>query len=125
MVKMQSISKQHGMAMISWFLVIVVVVLFVTFIIRLVPIYIDGFSVYESISAMETDSRLNSFGAKAVKKSLLRRLDINAVYSVTEEDIYVTKKSGKTIVEVDYEVRENLFGNLDFVVRFKKEVTVQ
>ena len=122
---MRLVSQQRGMAMISWFLVIVVVVLFITFLIRLVPIYIDGFSVYESIGAMETDSRLNSFGVKEVKKSLLRRLDINAVYAVTEEDIYVSKKSGKTIIEVDYEVRENLFGNLDFVVRFKKEITVQ
>ena len=74
---------------------------------------------------MKTDSKLNKYPAKAVKKSLLTRLNINSVYSVTGDDIYVSKRSGKTIIEVNYEIRENIVGNLDFVVSFKKEVTVQ
>lgn len=122
---MKLISKQRGMTAISWFLVIVVAALFITFIIRLIPIYIDGFSVYESIGSMATDSKLNTYSAKGVKKTLLKRLNLNSVYSVTPDDIYISKSSGKTIIEVDYEVRENLVGNLDFVVSFKKEVTVQ
>lgn len=122
---MQLISKQRGLTAISWFFVIAIAILFITFLIRLIPIYIDGFSVYESIEAMQSDSKLKTSTTKAIKKSLLTRLNLNSVYSVTGEDIYVSKKSGKTIIEVDYEVRENLVGNLDFVVSFKKEVTVQ
>lgn len=122
---MHSISKQRGLTAISWFFVISIGILFITFMIRLIPIYIDGFSVYESIEAMKTDSKLNTYPAPAIKKSLLTRLNINSVYAVTGDDIYVSKKSGKTIVEVNYEVRENIVGNLDFVVSFKKEVTIQ
>lgn len=122
---MQLILKQRGLTAISWFFVIAIAVLFITFLIRLIPIYIDGFSVYESIESMQSDSKLKTSSTKGIKKSLLTRLNLNSVYSVTGEDIYVSKKAGKTIIEVDYEVRENIVGNLDFVVSFKKEVTVQ
>ncbi len=121
---MKLISKQRGLTAISWFLVIAVAILFVTLLLRLVPIYIEGFSVYESLDSMKGDSKIASYPVRGIKKTLLKRLNINSVYSVTGDDIYVTKKSGKTIVEVDYEVRENIVGNLDLIVHFKKEVTI-
>jgi len=118
-------SKQRGLTAISWLLVIAVAAIFVTLIIRLVPVYIDGFSVYESLESMKTETNLKNFPVKAVKKKLLTRLNINSVYSVTGDDIYVTKKSGKTTIEVEYEVRQNVAGNLDLVVSFQKAVTIQ
>lgn len=122
---MKIISKQRGLALISWFFIITIAVLFITFLIRLIPIYIDGFAIYDSLDSMRSDSKLKTFSAKAVKKSFLTRLNLNSVYGVTGEDVYVSKRSGKTIIEVDYEARENIVGNLDFVVSFKKEVTIQ
>lgn len=122
---MKIISKQRGMAAISWFIIIAIGVIFITFLIRLIPIYIDGFAIYESLDSMQSDSKLKTVSAKGIKKSLLTRLNLNSVYGVTGEDVYVSKRSGKTIIEVDYEARENIVGNLDFVVSFKKEVTIQ
>ncbi len=122
---MKSISKQRGLAAISWFIIIVIGVLFVTLLLRLIPIYIEGFSVYDSLDSMKQDRKIINYPVSAIKKSLLRRLNINSVYSVTPEDIYVTRKGGKTRIEVDYEKRENVVGNLDIIVRFRKEITVQ
>lgn len=122
---MQSISKQRGLTAISWFFVIAVGVMFIIFILRLIPIYLDGFAINESLTYMQTQKELKVKSAKAIKNSLLSKLKINSVYGVTAEDIYITKKKGKLIIEVDYEVRENIVGNLDFVVSFNKEVTIK
>jgi len=122
---MQSLSKQHGLTAISWVVVIAIAAMFAIFLLRLIPIYIDGYSVRESVNYMGTQKKLAKYPARGIKKSLLKKLNINSVYSVTAEDIYVTKKGGKVIVEVDYEVREKIIGNLDFVVSFHEEVTIQ
>jgi len=122
---MQSLSKQHGLTAISWIIVIAIAALFAIFLLRLIPIYIDGYSVRESVNYMKTQKELVKYSARGIKKSLLKKLNINSVYSVTAEDIYVTKKGDKVIVEVDYEVREKIVGNLDFVVSFHEEVTIQ
>jgi len=122
---MKLTSKQRGLTAISWLLIIAVALVFITFLLRLIPIYIEGYSVYDSLEGMKSDPKIASYQTRRIKKTLLKRLNINSVYSVTADDIYVTKKPSKTIIEVDYEVREKIVGNLDFVVRFDKEITVQ
>ncbi len=122
---MKLISKQRGLTAISWIAIVAVVVLFATLLLRLIPIYIEGYSVYQSLESMAGDSKVATYSTRAIKKTLLKRLNINSVYSVTGDDIYVSKKSGKTIIEVDYEKRENVVGNLDLIVHFKKEITIE
>ena len=124
MGKMQSISKQHGMTMISMFLFAVAIIMVILFLIRLVPIYLDNLSVDSAVQSMATDGKMKKAGTKAMKKSLLTKFNLNSVYSVTGDDIYISKSNGQTLIEVDYEIRENLVGNLDFVVSFKNDVTI-
>jgi len=121
----QSISKQQGLTMISILAIVVVVVFFVIFLIRLVPIYLDGFAITESLSYMETQQELKKKSIRDIRKSLMSKLNLNSVYGVVADDVYIIKKRNKVFIEVDYEVRENIVGNLDFVVSFNKEAVIQ
>ena len=122
---MKSISKQRGLTAISWFFVIAFFVMFAVLLLRIIPIYLDGFAVGESVKFMETEKALLTSSTRDIKKSLLKKLNINSVYNVKADDIYVTKKRNKVIIEVDYEVRENVVGNLDFVISFNKQAVIQ
>ncbi|VAW91203.1 hypothetical protein MNBD_GAMMA23-314 [hydrothermal vent metagenome] len=122
---MNLISKQRGLTAISWLAVIAVAILFITLLLRLIPIYLEGYSVYTSMDGLKDDPKVATYPVRSLKKNLLKRLNINSVYSVTGDDIYVTRKAGKTIIEVEYEVRKTVIGNFDFIVRFQKEITVQ
>lgn len=119
-----SISKQRGMTAIGMFIVIAMAIMVIIFLIRLVPIYIDSASVESAVQSMASDAKMKKAGTKVIKKSLLTKFNLNSVYSVTADDIYVSKVAGKTLIEVDYEIRENIVGNLDFVASFKSEVTL-
>jgi len=119
---MQSISKQRGLTAISWFLIIALAIMVIIFFIRLIPIYIDGYSVKQAVASLAQDTKLAKNSPKAIRKSLLTKFNLNSVYSVTGEDIFVSRQADKTLVEVEYEIRENVLGNLDFVVSFKSEV---
>lgn len=122
---MQSISRQRGLAAISIFVIVAVVVMFAIFVIRLIPIYLDGYAIGKSLSYMETQKELKTKTIREIKSSLLSKLKINSVYGILPEDIYITKKANKVTIEIDYEVRENIVGNLDFVVSFNKEAIIQ
>jgi putative transposon-encoded protein len=53
-----------------------------------------------------------------IERSLLRRLSIDDVQHVKKNNIEITRDGRKFVVEVNYEARVHLFGNIDLVARF-------
>ncbi len=117
-------TRQRGMTAVGWLFVLVLVAVFATILIRLVPVYIDGFNVYSSLSSLESDIQAKGKSPLELRKMLMKRLDINMVRDVKTENISFSRDRNGTIVEVDYEVRRKLFGNLFMVVVFNKSVTI-
>ena len=116
--------QQQGLTMISW-MVILSAIGFVIFIgLKIMPIYISGFNSYSALESMTKEHGLGTKSLAEVKEMLWRRLDINMVSDITKNDIYVTKGKGEITIEIDYEVREKILGNLDVVARFNKTVSV-
>jgi len=116
--------KQKGMSAIGWILVIAIAGLFALVALKLIPVYIRGFSIGSSLNAMAADQSLVGKSPLELKKSLLRRLDINMIYDVHDEDIAISRSGNGYSIEVDYEPRIQLFGNLYFVVVFDKSVNI-
>lgn len=116
--------QQQGLTMISW-LVILSAIGFAVFIaLKILPIYLNGYNSYSAVESMEKERGLGTKSLAQVKEMLWRRLDINMVSNITKNDIYVTKGKGEIIIEIDYEVRENVMGNLDVIAHFNKSVSV-
>ncbi len=57
-----------------------------------------------------------------IKALLNKRLGINDVTSVSDQNIAIEKAGDNTLVTVEYEVRKNFLGNVDIVVTFKDSV---
>ena len=121
---MQMTKQQQGMTAIGWLLVLVLVLVFAIIIIKLVPVYLDGFKVYSAMSSLEKDPKAMGKPPKEIRKLLMRRLDIDMVTDVGKDDVYFTRDRSGTTVEVDYEVRRKLFGNMYVVVVFNKSVVI-
>lgn len=121
---MYSIRKQKGMTAIGWVLVFLLIAIATLVVLKLLPIYLDGFSVQKSLESLKSEHNIGKASPLDIKKKLLKRLDINMVTDVTNNDIYITKSSGAMLIEVEYEVRENFVGNLDVVVSFNYSVEV-
>jgi hypothetical protein len=117
-------NKQKGMTAIGWLLVIAVVVIFALVGLKLIPVYFDGYKIAASMDSLASDQDARNKGPGEIKKLLLKRLDINMIYDIKPEDIDITRSTNGYNVEIDYEPRVNLFGNLYFVVVFDKTVEV-
>ena len=121
---MHSPSSQKGMTAIGWMLILAMVAVFALVGIKLIPVYLDGYKIVSSMEALATDSSMHGKGPGELKRSLLRRLDINMIYDIKAEDISIARDQNGYSIEIDYEPRVPLFGNLYFVVVFDKTVVV-
>ena len=121
---MQNPKKQKGMTAIGWMLVIAMLAVFALVLIKLIPVYLDGYKIASSMDSLASDTSMHGKGPGELKKSLLNRLDINSIYDIKAEDIDIARDPNGYSIEIDYEPRIALFGNLYFVVVFDKTVVV-
>jgi hypothetical protein len=121
---MKQVGKQKGMTAIGWVFAFALIAIVTLVTLKLLPIYLDGFSVKSSLASLENEHNIGKMSPLKIKSMLLKRLDINMVTDVTKDDIYIDRSNGAMTIEVDYEVREKLIGNLDVVVMFNSSIEV-
>ncbi len=116
--------KQAGMTAIGWIGVIALILMFVLMVLKLLPIYMDGYKVGSVLSDLKDEPGVANMTPVMISNMIMKRLDINMVDNVTREDIYIDKLKNSMNVEIDYEVREGLLGNIDVVVHFQKAISI-
>lgn len=119
---MQLKNKQKGLTAISIMAILVLIAFVAIIFLKIMPVYFDSFKVGDVVTGMKSERGLGDKTNSEITTMILRRLDVNMVTDVTKDDIYITKNKDDVIIEVEYEVRKNMFGNLDVVAHFKKSV---
>lgn len=121
---MKSIKNQRGMTPIGWILVFALIAFFTLLAIKLVPVYIEGFKVASILESLKENREVGSMSTRQIMNTLNKRFDIDMVTDVQADDVYIEKTSGVLTITVDYEVRKNFIGNIDFLITFNKSVEV-
>ncbi len=111
--------------MISWIVVIVFLLFQGVIAMNVLPVYITDSSVKEIVAALPDDVNAREASTQQLKNMVIKRLNINSVYSIKPEHIKVKKGRDENIVTIEYEPRGKLVGNLEFIVSFKHEATVK
>ena len=112
--------EQQGMSMVGWLIVVILVAFMALIAIRMVPMYLDYFKI---ISAMEAVGNKGG-STDSVKRELARHFEVNDIRTVRPNDIRVKRSGSVIVLEVKYEVRQHLVGNVDIVGVFEKAVEV-
>ena len=121
---MISMKKQRGMTAVGWILVLMLIVVFTIVGLKLIPMYLDTFKVTSSLESLVDDPKAKGRPAIEIRKLLLKRLDINMVTDVSAQDITISRTRSGITVEVDYEARRSLFGNLYMVIVYNESVEI-
>lgn len=114
-------NKQQGMTAIAIVLLLSVLAFFVYLGLRLFPVYMEGFKVDTAISTIVNESATSEMSVVEIKKSILRRLDIDDVDSVKSENIIVEKQGGNIKITVEYDRYAPITDSMDVVVYFLYE----
>jgi Tfp pilus assembly protein PilV len=119
---MQSIAQlknnQRGLSMIGFLFVAVVLIFVAMLAMKLVPAYIEFFSVKKILAAMGQDSSLRSKSNAEIRSDFSKRADASYVEAVQSSDLTIERSSAGTVVSAEYEFRTKLLGNASLVVDF-------
>jgi len=112
------LSNQRGITLIG-FLIVLAAALFVAYIaMKLVPIYLNHYSIVTSIKSLAAEPDAANMSDSRLRDSLSRKFMTSYVKHVTVRDIEIVRSTGIEVI-AEYEVREDLIGNLDAVVTFR------
>jgi len=121
---MKSIHRQRGMTPIGWVLVFLLIAFFALIALKLVPVYLESFSVGSVISDLKDEPGIGAMTSREITTIVKRRLDVNMVSGLDTDDIYIERMGNTKKIIADYEVRKSMLGNVDIVVSFNKSVEV-
>lgn len=123
-MKKNSLSSMHRQSGASALVIMIVVLFFgglLTLAIKLGPAYLDDITIQEALESLEGTEDLSTMGPAQVRSLINKRLSVNNVRGFDEKNITVEKDGDLVIIKVDYEVRNNLFRNVDTVIHFQHE----
>lgn len=110
---------QRGMTFISWVVVFAVAGLFALVIMKLIPIYIEHNAIRSAMKAAAAELPAAS-SVRSAQVAMAKRLGVNDVDVVEAEDFELVKDGPQTYLEIEYEARTGLFGNISLVVGFSE-----
>ena len=115
-------SKQRGITLMSFVLVLIVIAIFAVLAMNLFPVYSEAFSVHNAMKSVAKEPGAAGMELPALQKSLQRHFDIDYIDSVQANNAKVIRDKGGNILNMTYEVRKHLVYNLDFVAMFDYNV---
>ena len=114
-------SRQGGMTMISWILLIGLIGFVGMFAFKLIPIYMDYYSVNKAMIAAAKDVQPGEIPAQ-IRVSISNMFDVNSVNVITDKDvdIKIDPDTKAVVMGIDYDARTNFIANIDLIVHFAK-----
>ena len=110
--------QQRGLTMFSFLFFAVVFIAIAMLAMKLVPAYIEFFSVKKILATMGQDADLKSKTNADIRNDFSKRASVGYVTVVKPEDIDVERQAGVPVISVEYEFRTKLVGNISLVVDF-------
>lgn len=110
--------NQQGMTFFGVILVGVMIVGGAILVMKLIPAYLEFFSVKKIVSAMANDSSLTGESPAKIREAFDKRAVIDGVTVIKGGDLEITKERGQSVVTANYSVTVPLVGNLSALMDF-------
>ncbi|WP_455231919.1 DUF4845 domain-containing protein [Geopseudomonas aromaticivorans] len=118
--------SQKGLSMLSWLVVLTVVAFLASTSFKVLPHYLDFFSLQKIITSVETEKALNISSPGEFFSHVERGLMVNNIRDLDLRKVLeVRMENNEFYAHLKYEKREPLIENLDLVVHFDREYRVR
>ncbi len=121
---MKNPAKQKGMTTAGMVIIGALVAFVVISGIKLYPSYYDDFAVSTAMKNMEEESReIAAMSPTEIRNTLNKRLQVSGV-KLEKDQVEILKEDGVIKINVNYEVRTHMYGNIDAVTSFSHAIEV-
>jgi hypothetical protein len=111
--------NQQGMTFFGVTFVGMVLVFGAILVMKLLPPYLEFYSVQKIISVMAKDSSLPAMSVPEVRRSFDKRANIDNVKVIEGKDLEISKDRGETVVTATYSVTVPIVGNISALMEFE------
>ena len=112
--------SQQGLSFLGWMVILFIVSFFVTCAVKLVPIYMDAWTIKSVIENVIVEQKQNTSSITEIRKALDRQFIANRIEAIKVKDIKISRKKSNILIDAIYEKRIPLMYNVDVVVKFDK-----
>ena len=114
----RSLRRQRGIGFIGLIFIFAVAAVVLLLGLKLVPVYLELFSVKKVISAIAKGEELKSGTVSEIRKSFNRRAAIDNIQALAGDDLEITKEAGETVVIATWQHKVALFTGYTLLVDF-------
>ena len=119
---MQMRKRQRGLSMLGFLFVAAVVIVCVMVGFRVMPAYIEFYSVQKALEQALADTKdLNS--ATEIRNAFQRRADAGYIESVQSRDIEITKAKNAVTANISWTRKLSLVANVSLLLEFDASAT--
>ena len=122
---MYSARNQAGVTAIGIFLILIPNVFLAYAIVRVVPAYIEAYSVGNAVDSLKKEIDLHDKPKEEIYRMIQKRFEVNDIHSVKQDNIKIQKTPTAVSVTIDYEARVPLFGNIALALTFHKSAVLR
>ena len=110
---------QAGLTILGFMLVAAVVIIFAMVGFRVVPSYIEYYSVKKSLDDTMRSGNADPSNMVAFRSELARRLQTSYVENVKANEVIVQRVGNQMVAEIAWERRLHMFGNAYILLEFE------
>lgn len=110
--------RQQGITVISGLLILVGLGFVALIALRVVPIYIDYFTVRSTLEGLRKEPEIARMTTFDIHKTIQKRFDIGYVDIVEAKQAKILRQGNERHLELVYEDRRPVIGNVDVIAKF-------
>ncbi|HCR35081.1 MAG TPA: DUF4845 domain-containing protein [Stenotrophomonas sp.] len=116
---MKKMNTQRGMTLTSFLVVLIVVGFFLYVGMKLFPMYQEYYAVRSAMKSLAKEPSVGTMAPAQIQDLFFKRLYINYSDNVKPSNVKFNRRDNGWTLNVSYEVRRPLVGNLDVVGKFE------
>ena len=116
---MKTMNTQRGMTLTSFLVVLIVVGFFLYIGMKLFPMYQEYYAVRSAMKSLANQPGVGTMAPAQIQELFFKRLYINYSENVKPANVKFNRRDNGWTLNVNYEVRQPLVGNLDVVGKFE------
>jgi len=109
---------QRGLGFIGMLLVLIGVVFVAIIGMKLVPAYIEYFTIKKAVNSIVQSGELRGGQVADVRKAFDRRATIDEITAITPADLEITKEGNEIVIGYAYQKKVPLFSNISLLIDF-------
>jgi len=112
-------NRQQGLSLIGLILVSIVLVVVAIFSLKLVPAYIQQYTITKIFRQIVQNPEFANATAADVRAAFNRQVSIDSVNAISSGDLDISRDAGQLVIEAQYQVTIPLVANVSLLVDFK------